>query len=138
MIDEIRNISSDKKELKKFGFTMGVVLAILGGLLWWRGRGSFPIFFGISLFFFVSGLLWPIVLKPIHKAWMTLAHILGWIMTRVILSVLFFILFTPIGWIAGLFGKRFLEVKFDPKIRSYWILKDPGEVNPKEAYEKQF
>jgi hypothetical protein len=69
---------------------------------------------------------------------MTLALILGWIMTRIILSILFFILFVPIGWIARIFGKDFLDQKFDPSANSYWILRDSTKPEIKEAFEKQF
>lgn len=79
----------------------------------------------------------PSVLKPLQKAWMTLAVILGWIMTRVILSILFYLVFTAIGGISRLLGKQFLDLKIDPSINSYWIKREPKTFN-KSGYEKQF
>jgi hypothetical protein len=138
MIEELRNIKSSKQELRKFGFTVGIVLIVLGGLFWWRGKEFYVYILaagGLLLFF---GWVWPVVLKPIQKVWMTLAIVLGWFMTRVILSVLFYLVFVPIGRIARLFGKDFLNLTLDSSAESYWIVKDMQQEKSKEAYERQF
>ena len=138
IIDDIKKIKSSKSDLRKFGITVGIVLGLLGGLLWWKDRDVFPIFLGVSVGFIVFGLILPAVLKPIQKVWMTLALLLGWVMTRVILSVMFFLLFLPISQLAKLFGKDFLDQKIKPDARSYWILREPKDQKEKMAYEKQF
>ena len=46
-------------ELRKFGFVMFVPLALIGGYLWWKGKGAAPYVGGAALFFLVSGLLFP-------------------------------------------------------------------------------
>ena len=138
MIEEIKNIKSSKQDLRKFGFTVGIVLGALGGLFWWRGREFYVYVLaagGLLLFF---GWVWPVVLKPIQKVWMTLAVVLGWFMTRVILSLLFYLVFVPIGGIARLFGKNFLDLKLNSSTESYWIVKDTQQEKTKAAYEKQF
>ena len=137
-VDDVKNIKSSKRDLRKFGITVGIVLGILGALFWWRQKDFYTIFLGASAGFLLLGLILPVVLKPIQKVWMILALLLGWIMTRVILSVMFFLLFFPIGHVAKLFGKDLLGLKFDPEAESYWILRDTEEQRTKEAYEKQF
>jgi hypothetical protein len=70
--------------------------------------------------------------------WMTLAILMSWVMTRVILSVLFYLGITPMSILARLFGKDFLAIKFDRKdVTSYWIPKEK-QVFEKADYEKQF
>ncbi len=137
LIDEIKSIKSDKKHLSNFGFTIGIVLGLLSGLLWWKGKDTYLIFLIISVVFILFGLILPAVLKPLQKAWMTLAVIIGWIMTRVILSVLFYIVFTSFGFISKLFGKKFLDIDFKDSRESYWIKKDLSSID-KSRYEKQF
>ena len=138
IIDDVKKIKSGKNELRKFGITVGIVLGVIGGLLWWRGRDSYLIFLCLSGGFILLGVMIPIILKPIQKVWMTLAILLGWVMTRVILSLMFFLLFFPIGLLARIFGKDFLDEKFDPGAESYWISRDTDEEKLKTAYEKQF
>ena len=91
LIKEIKNIKSGKSELRKFGITIGIILCLLGGLLLWREKDYYFYFLILSTVFIFPGLVLPILLKPVHKAWMTLAVLLGWLMTRAILSVLFFL-----------------------------------------------
>jgi hypothetical protein len=137
LIEEIKNIKSTKKDLRNFGLAVGAVLLIIGGLLFWKERPSHPYFLGLSAFLIASGLIFPSLLKPFQKAWMTLAVILGWVMTRVILSILFYLVVTPIGVVARLAGTRFLELKWDKEAKSYWNLREEKETDPK-SYEKQF
>lgn len=137
IVEEIRNIKSGRKELRKFGITFGIVLGLLGGLFFWRGKEHYSYFFILSVAFGLLGLIVPVVLKPVYKGWMTLAVLLGWLMTRVILIVLFYVVVTPIGILARSFGKDFLQLKFDRNTDSYWIPK--GTLGSERGrYENQF
>jgi hypothetical protein len=68
---------------------------------------------------------------------MTLAVLMGWVMTRVILSVLFFLVLTPIALVAKVAGKRFLDRRHGESADSYW---QPHEDHSGERkrYEKQY
>jgi len=109
ILEEIRNIKSEKKDLRDFGITFGVVLGVLAGALWWKGRDTYPIFAALSASFFFFGLVLPRLLTPLQKVWMMFAVVLGWFMTRLILSILFYIVFTFIGGVPRLFGKKFIR-----------------------------
>jgi len=137
IIEEIKNIKSGKSDLRKFGITMAIVLVLLGGVLLWREKGYYFYFFIFAAAFIIPGLVVPVALKPVHTVWMTISVILGWIMTRVILSVLFYLVLTPTGWLAKLFGEHFLDLKIDNDASSYWIHRGKSQVN-KSDYEKQF
>lgn len=137
IIEAIKNIKSEKKELRKFGITVGIVLGLLGGSFLWRTKDYYFYFFILSTAFLFFALVLPALLKPIQKIWMTLAILIGWLVTRVILGVLFYLIITPIGLLARLFGKDFLDTKFDKDADSYWILRKALRFD-KRNYEKQF
>ena len=137
ILEEIRNIKSEKKDLRDFGITFGVVLGVLAGALWWKGRDTYPIFAALSVAFFFFGLVLPRLLTPLQKVWMMFAVVLGWFMTRLILSVLFYVVFTFIGGGSRLFGKQFLSLKMDRSKESYWN-KRKTEPFDKSHYERQF
>ena len=137
LLEEIKNIKSEKRDLRNFGITFGVVLGILAGALWWKGKDTYTIFAILSLAFFFFGLSLPALLRPLQKVWMAFAVIMGWVMTRLILSVLFYVIFTSIGGISRLFGKQFLDLKRDKSKKSYWIYREQVPFD-KEDYEKQF
>ena len=137
MLEEIKKIKSEKSDLQKFGFIIGIVLLIISGFLFWKEKESFQIllFFGVTLF--ILGIAIPFILKPIYWVWMIFAIILGWFMTRVILSLLFYVVFTSIGLTLRFFGKQFLELRWDKSKESYWNFRT-NEHLKKENYEKQF
>ena len=72
------------------------------------------------MLFITFGFLIPIILKPIYIGWMSFAIIIGWFMTRFILSLLFYLIVTPIGLITRVLGKDFLELKKEASNGSYW------------------
>ena len=137
IIEEIKNITSGKSELRKFGITVGTVLGLLGGLFLWREKEYYFYFLIFSAAFLFLGTVVPILLRPIHKVWMIVAVLLGWVMTRMILSVLFYLVVTPIGLLAKLFGKGRLNLAFDKSAESYWRSKDNKRQETSD-YEKQF
>jgi len=137
MIEEIRNIRSEKSDLRKFGLSVGIVLGLLGGVLLWRGKDYYSYFLVISAALILSGLILPAVLKPFQKAWMALAVVMGWFMTRVILSILFYVLFTFIGLLGRLVGKDFIDTEMDKSRPSYWNYRKPEKFT-RDSYEKQF
>ena len=67
---------------------------------------------------------------------MTLAVVMGWFMTRLILSLLFFLVLTPIGLAGRLAGKEFLVSPAEGG-ESYWIRRSK-EGQEARRLEKQF
>jgi uncharacterized protein involved in cysteine biosynthesis len=137
-IEGIKDIKNGMPELRKFGVTVGIALCLAAGLLWWRGKDYYLYFLVISLIFLLVSLITPILLKPIHKIWMILAILLGWLTTRVILIILYYLIITPIGILARLFGKDFLDLKFKKNAAdSYWISRGAFKFD-KKNYERPF
>ena len=137
MLDEIKHIKTGKTELRRFVVTIGIILLLVAGFLFYKEKESFQIFLYIAGTFIGLGLIIPIILKPIYIAWMTFAVVLGWFMTRVILSLLFYVIITPIGLIMRAFGKDFLDIKKLALKGSYWNQRD-SNFEKNQNYEKQF
>ena len=89
--EELNIIKDDKKSLRKFGLTVGSVLLLISITLYFLDKNSFVYFGGIGFTLILFGVTLPNVLKPINKIWMTLAIILGWFMSSVILTILFYL-----------------------------------------------
>ena len=136
MLEEIKNIKSEKSDLRKFGITIGILLMIIAGILFWKEKESFQIFLTIGAVLCVFSVVIPVILKPIYWIWMIFATILGWIMTRVILSILFYVIITPIGFIPRIFGKQFIELKWNKKNSTYWNYR--SDELDKGSYKNQF
>lgn len=130
-------LNFDKKNLKKFGITMGVVFLVITLFIFIKHRYITVSASVISLLFFASALLVPGSLKPLYCLWMRLAFVLSWINTRLILVILFYLVFTPIGLGMRIFGLDTLDRKIDKNRDSYWKKKEKKQFNLSD-YERQF
>lgn len=120
---DIRAIRPTARECRKLGLVFLVALGVFGGLTVWRSGpwGWWPVGAGAGLG--LLGLLWPAGMKPIYLAWMALATVLGYFMSRLLLSVIFYLVLTPIGLVRRALGKRPLDLKLGDR-DSYWRVRD--------------
>jgi len=77
------------------------------------------------------GILFPWLAEKIHWAWMKLAHGLGYVMSRVILTLIFFIVVLPMSIFQKLAKKNALKLK--PNGNTYY--KDRSFTYDKESLE---
>jgi hypothetical protein len=127
----------DEKELRRFAITLFIALGILGGLILWRKGETGYLLLGISLGLLMVGLARPRILGPIYKGWMTGAFMMGFIMTHLILALMYYLVFTPVGLVMRVLRKDPLRLRLDRNIGSYWIKRNQREFE-KEGYEKMF
>jgi len=125
------------RDLRQFGLLVGGILAGIGILLALRGRGWYPLFLGAGTLLILLGLVMPRALQYMHRAWMTLAILLGWVMTRVVLAVAFFCIITPLGLMLRLMGKDLLALKKKQGADTFWIPRQEAEP-PAARMEKQY
>ena len=127
----------DKKTLRKFGIGLFVILGLIGGLLLWRDRGAWPYFGGASGLALILGLAWPSGLIPVYIFMTWMGRWLGWLNTKIILTLVFFLIFTPMALFFRLIGKDLLDKKIEPDRESYWLSRENPAFTP-ETYERQF
>ena len=135
---EIQELDTSPRNLRKFGLVVGGVFGLLAVWFWWRGKAFYPYVLipGVSLVVF--GLIWPKLLKQVYVIWMSLALVLGLIVSTALLTILFYLVVTPVGLVARLSGKDFLSQKLDPNANSYWIERDRSIPRRMNDYEQQF
>jgi hypothetical protein len=88
-----------------FGLSVGTVLILIALVLAWRGRaGRAEIIGAAGGILVVCGYLRPSLLTRLSDAWWRLAMMLAWVNSRVLLSLAFFLILTPIGLVWRLTG----------------------------------
>lgn len=129
------NSIKDSK-LRKFGIMIGAILWLLGILP--MVKGKVPNFYLISpaAIFLLAGLLKPAVLSPVYRIWIRIGEVLGRINSFLILSVIFYVILTPIGIMVRLFTNTTGKFKYKTGARSYWIKMAP--IDFKESMKQMF
>ena len=135
--EEIKNIKSEKENLRKFGLTLGIASFLWIGLFIWHRKQWYPFLLILPGTLIFSAYVYPFILKVPHKALRSLFIIISWVMTRLVLCIVFYLVITPTSIIARLVGKKFLDLKFDKNKKSYWIVKEDSQLD-KETYQRQF
>jgi hypothetical protein len=127
---------AEAKELRTFGLVVGALFAALFGvwpLLRHHGSPSWP--------WIVAGTLWilalicPAALSYLHRGWTKLGLALGWVNTRVILTLVFAITIVPAGLVMRLFGRDRMARKLDPECASYRV---PSRQRPDKDMERPY
>lgn len=120
--------------LRKFGFTLSFVFMGLFGLvlplLLNKPHPLWP--WVLAGLFIVPSIVWPKCLQYVYTPWMKVGHILGWINTRIILGVIFFVLITPIGILMRLMGKDAMARAYDKNSESYRKIPPPVAISHME------
>jgi hypothetical protein len=137
LINEIKGIDTSPKKIRDFGITFFVIFGIIGGVLIYKERPFGFGFIGLGLLFLLAGIWAKSSLRGPFKVWMGFAAVLGFFMSRILLSILFYLVITPIGLLVRLLGKDLLNERWNRDAGSYWIQKEKKPFDRKQ-YEKLF
>lgn len=122
---------------RTFGFFFTAVL-LIAGLLFLRGSASLPaaLSFGAAALLLIVTLTRAELLFPLNKAWAMLGHLLGLIVSPIVLGAIFFGLFTPLGLLMRAFGRDELRLRRSAA-RSHWRPRPVDDSRP-DAFKYQF
>lgn len=115
---------------RSFGFVFAAVFALIGLYNAWHAGKAWPWLALVAAGFLALALIRPAVLAPLNKLWMKFGLLLAAIVNPIVLGILFFLVFTPMAFVARLVGKDFLRLKKQPEAKSYWIVRDPPGPEP--------
>ena len=130
------NWKPSNKTVHQFGWTVFIGFGVIGGLVF--SKGHHPLAFEMwaaATAVLVLSLLAPVLARPIYWIWMGLGMAIGFVMSKIVLMVIFFVVLTPVAFV-------FRWMKRDPlKIKksdgpSYWE-KHP-EISDAKYYEHMF
>ena len=123
---------------RDFGLLVGGVFLALGG--WWLYRGKYLalsfLLLSAGAALAILGAVYPKALVVPNRLWMGLAEAMGFVMTRVILGIVFFLFVTPIGLVRRMFGGDPLN-RPARNAESYWKPYTERRADPKH-YEKMY
>lgn len=122
---------------RSFGLVFTVVFLLIGlwplihraPLRWWA--------LGIAAAIALVTVAWPNVLTTPNRWWTRLGMLMGRIVSPITLGIMFFLVFTPMGWLFRAMGKDPLKLKRQPAATTHWVTRTPPGPKP-ESLNNQF
>jgi len=118
---------------RAFGLGVGTVCLVLAVLWLWRGSSAGWIVGGVAAVLIGLALTVPSLLALPSRLWWKLAHALGWLNARILLSAVFWGLLTPVGLLARIGGWDPLRLKRG--FASGWV---PYPARDAKHYERMY
>ena len=133
--EELRTLEYSHRSIRNFALTVGGIIVLLFGRLAWKGIAWAYAASIAGAFLMAAGVFVPGRLKKTYTMWMALAAAIGWVVSRLILTAVFFIILTPVGMLGRLMGKHFLIQRPVRGKESYWVKRD---ADKKMDYKKLY
>lgn len=122
------NVAHPLPSNRSFGFVFAIFFALLA--FWPMVRHGQPVRLwaaaacGLMLLLALAA---PAILEPANRLWMKLGLLIGRVVNPIVLSLMFFLIFTPIALVLRLLGKDLLRWRTEPGAASYWISRRDSE-----------
>ena len=133
------NRNPTRRELKQFGFIWLGFLLLFGAIAYFKFDSQLA-----ALWLWVAAVVVPILgwlvpafMRLVFLGMSYLAWPIGFVVSHVVLAVVYYLVLTPIGLLTRIFGYDSMKKRFDPEAESYWIERSSEAVDPKR-YFRQF
>jgi hypothetical protein len=141
------NLRPGRDTLRTFGFVALIAFGLLGGLVVWKralvgihlGQASLRVAFvlwGIGAVSALLSLTAPTLNRYLYVGLTLLTFPIGFILSHVLLAIVFYLVITPVGLVMRLLGRDPLQRKFNPEASTYWV--DHAEPKSVEEYFRQY
>ncbi len=141
-ITKSNNLDTKESEIKKEKRDIRIVFIIFSAIFEvfaWRHYPSILsyVLMGLVLIILPIMAFSPIILRPVFKMWLKVAHAIGWFNTQLLLSIVFILVFIPTGLVMRLFRKDPMKRKMLAE-GTYWEPYELEGLRDKNRYERQF
>ena len=135
MQKDLKNVTA--REARKTTLVVAAVLLAVAAFAWYRGRETtMAVSAGIAVLLVLVGFFVPPVAKLFHQVWYRIAFALGWLNSRILLTIIYFLIFVPYGVISRLAGRDPLNVRGERSV-SYWHKREKTRQT-REQFERLF
>lgn len=124
------------KTVRDFGLILSGLLFVLGLIAFIRAHHHWKVEWPLAAAALILVFAWPPGLSYLYRVWMILAERISWILLRILLAGMFYLVISPISILMRLAGKDVLDQKIHPAEASYWKKREPKPGV--EHYERLF
>jgi len=120
MIEINRNPS--RRDLRVFAIGLTILLGLAG---WWLRKRLevellFPLGLTLGAVVGLCGIVRPEALRPVYVGWMIVCSPIGWLVSYVLLGIVYYGVVTPLALVMRLRGRDPLDRTFDRQAPTYW------------------
>jgi hypothetical protein len=129
--------STDAPEIRRFGLFVALFFGVLMGIALWRQRPLLSYAFGGLFLCGLCFAVFPSFLRPVYGRWLKIAHSIGKVNTLVLLTLMYYLVISPVALVKRVLGGKPLPVGPDRAAVSYWVSRaEPAQ--PKERFIKRY
>ncbi len=127
------------RDLRIFGVLMLGFFALVGGIVRWRGTSPTVVYtlwgigVGLTALYYAA----PPLQRKIYFGWLYAAYPIGFVVSHVVMGVVYFLVVTPIALVMRLMGRDALQRRIDRDAKTYWVENRTGGRDP-ASYFRQF
>ena len=88
----------------------------------------------IAIIFLILGLMNSKLLTPLNKLWFKFGLFLGYLVSPIVMGIVFFLVITPTGFVMKIMGKDLLNKNKDNDKKSYWINRSKTKSTMKQQF----
>jgi uncharacterized membrane protein len=126
------------RDLNVLALLFLVIPSVIGSYTaFWKGSSNGYVWIAAGIVLALSRII-PPLFRGIYRVWFGFSIVLGFFVSRLILTMVFWFIITPMALIMRVIGKDPMERKFDPNAGSYWRGREPTTDASIERYGKQF
>lgn len=129
--------STENRDIRKFGLIAFLFFGCLCAAGLWAKKPLPVYLFGALSLLGIGFMAVPGPLRPVYSAWLKIAHIIGRIVTTLVMAIAYYLVMTPSALIKRVFGGRPLPVRPDENASSYWVPRDEP-AQPRDRFIKRF
>ena len=104
---------------KKFGYFFSLVFSLLAIYFYFNNSSFYLLSIILGVIFLLITLIKPEILLPLNKLWMRFGFLLSLFVSPLIMAIIFFGIFTPIGLFMRIIGRDELKLKFSKNISNW-------------------
>ena len=120
-------------DVRNFSLALGAILAGVGAFRLYHGLGVSTVLVGAGAAVALLGLFARPVMRPVYRGGMFVADKISWVVTRVVLTAVFVLVFIPYGLVFRLMRKDLLDRYPHPEMDSYWLAREKKAFDPKDC-----
>jgi hypothetical protein len=120
-LDDAKPDWNSNRTLRQFALLCLFIFGVLAlSEYFWRKEQGLALIVGVLAGLLGLGVIWPRAIRPVFITAISITMPMGWVISRLLLGILFFAFFTPIGLLFKLIGRDALCRRYEPEQSSYW------------------